>query len=421
MMAPRGSINIHRYRLIFFSAIVLFLVPVVVAGITYQDPLASGGNSGDLDTHRNVTFLSVQGVDWKTGHKGETARIVAVDTDTKDVIWTHDQHRRYFDVDPIGADRLLFAAASKSGGREMNAYLYNWRTDERLLQFDLPQDNHDVDRINETTYVYVGRYTDSIHVYDTTRENVTWRYDLKNHFPKHAGKDDDYVEDYSHLNDVDLVADGSAFLISPRNFNTVVLVNRSTKETVWTLGTDDQPETLNRQHNPVLLSMDPPTVLVADSNNNRIVEYRRSNGTWNVTWQYPHVDWPRDADRLPNGNTLIADTHDQRFLEVAPNGSTVWQMNATHWPYDIERIQYGDEPAGPTLVNATPVYPESTEREGVIGGIVGAYTYAHTMALWVLPAWVSSHVFGSLLGACLVAIGWIGAECQQWRKRRNQH
>jgi hypothetical protein len=222
------------------------------------------------------------------------------------------------------------------------------------------------------------------------------------------------VEDYSHVNDVDVVADGSAFLVSPRNFNSVVLVDRSTKETIWTLGSDDDPGILNRQHNPVLLTRDPPTVLVADSNNDRIVEYRRSNGTWNVTWEYPNVDWPRDADRLPNGNTLIADTHDQRFLEVAPNGSTVWEMNATHWPYDVERLQYGDEPAGPPLVDATPLSPENTDSTGVVGTISGAYTDAHTMALWVLPAWITPTAFGSLLAAVLTVVVWIGAESYRW-------
>jgi hypothetical protein len=409
--------NRRSTRIVFSVGILALLVPVIVAGVTYEDPLADETTGDTLQSQHDITFLSVQGVDWKTGHKGETARIVAVETDTKEVVWKHDRFRRYFDVDPIGSDRLLFAAASESGGSEMHAYLVNWRTGERLHKFDLPKDTHDVDRINDTAYVYVGRFTDSIHVYNTTRDTVTWRYDLKNHFPKHAGKGDDYVKDYSHLNDVDLVADGSAFLISPRNFNTVVLVDRSTKETLWTLGTDDEPEILNHQHNPVLLTRDPPTVLVADSNNNRIIEYRRTNGTWDATWRYPNVDWPRDADRMPNGNTLIADTHDQRFLEVTPNGSTVWEMNATHWPYDIERLRYGEEPAGPPLINTTPVYPEETERTGVVGTLAGAYTYAHTMALWVLPAWVDPAVFASLIGAIGGALSWLGLESYWWSKR----
>jgi hypothetical protein len=165
------SVSTRHYRILFVVFLTVFTIPVVVAGVTYQDPLAGEGR-GDVRTN-DVTFLSVQGVDWKTGHKGETARIVAVDTDTKEVLWKHDRFRRYFDVDPIGQDRLLFAAASEAGGGEMHAYLVDWRSRERLRSFDLPKDTHDIDRINETAYVYVGRFTDSIHVYNTTRDTVT--------------------------------------------------------------------------------------------------------------------------------------------------------------------------------------------------------------------------------------------------------
>jgi hypothetical protein len=50
------------------------------------------------------------------------------------------------------------------------------------------------------------------------------------------------------------------------------------------------------------------------------------NGT--ILWRYPLLDritWPaRDADRLPNGNTLI--TAADRILEVTPDKEVVWVL-----------------------------------------------------------------------------------------------
>jgi hypothetical protein len=50
------------------------------------------------------------------------------------------------------------------------------------------------------------------------------------------------------------------------------------------------------------------------------------NGT--IVWRYPLLErseYPaRDADRLPNGNTLI--TAADRILEVTPDKEVVWQL-----------------------------------------------------------------------------------------------
>jgi hypothetical protein len=352
-VCPSGKTEL---RFLFAGLLVLSVLPIAHAGLTYQDPVGSPIDDSTLEGQEDVTFLSVQG----RNDQGETARAIALNTTTKEVLWKHDRYMRYFDIDPVGEDRVLFAAASGRRGRNMSAYLVDWRTDEEILRFDLPRDTHDVDRLNETAYVYVGRFTDSIHVYNTTRNRVTWEWDLKDHFLPEAGKGDGYSNDYSHVNDVDSVADGEAFLISPRNFDRVMLVNRTTGGVEWVLGEEDNDDVLNEQHNPALLTTDPPTVVVADSENDRVVEFRRSNGTWNETWSYADVDWPRDADRLPNGNTMIADTHNQRFLEVTPNGSIVWSTNATHWPYDVERLAYGDEPSGPRFVAMGPSKARTT-------------------------------------------------------------
>jgi hypothetical protein len=56
-----------------------------------------------------------------------------------------------------------------------------------------------------------------------------------------------------------------------------------------------------------------------------VVEYARRDGGWERTWELVGggLREPRDADRLPNGNTLVVDRLGQRTLEVAPNGTVL--------------------------------------------------------------------------------------------------
>jgi hypothetical protein len=116
-----------------------------------------------------------------------------------------------------------------------------------------------------------------------------------------------------------------------------------------TLGSDGAHGTLYEQHNPDYIPRQSggPAVLVAGSENNRVVEYQRTQDGWTRTWMWQdlRLQWPRDADRLPNGNTMITDTNGGRVLEVAPNGSVVWSVEVA-FPYEAERLGTGDESEG---------------------------------------------------------------------------
>jgi hypothetical protein len=40
--------------------------------------------------------------------------------------------------------------------------------------------------------------------------------------------------------------------------------------------------------------------------------------------------WGGDANRLPNGNTLIVNVTRGRIVEVTPEGEVVWEMTMQH-------------------------------------------------------------------------------------------
>ncbi|MDG5776161.1 aryl-sulfate sulfotransferase [Haloarculaceae archaeon H-GB2-1] len=329
------------------------------------------------------------------------------------MIWSHtDFHRKYFDVDPIGRDLILFAVQTERDTDSFEAIVMNWRTDEIVERFDVPPDTHDVDYLGQGRYVVADKAQHQLYIYNSTSETIGWTFEFENHFHESAGEGID--GDYTHLNDVDAVANGTAFLASPRNFDRVILINRAEKSVEWTLGEEDNYDILYEQHNPTLLETSPPSVVVADSENHRIVEYARQNGTWHLIWSYHGgLEWPRDADRLPNGNTLVADSHGNRVVEVTPGREVVWQYSGLNNPYDVERLKLGDEPTGPPMTTYTDQFTgqesKSTDYR-YLNRLQRGYDESFFLASWVLPIWVGKLEFLLLASASMFAIGWFGIE-----------
>jgi hypothetical protein len=421
-------------RLFFTGLLVVFLAPSAIGLATHASPATGAAGASSA---QNVTFVSTQGTSTQSG-----AGVYAIETESKNVIWSYtDCPQKCFDVDPLSNDTVLFVGKTEAGKPwnitgsstyDWKATHVNWRTGEVIERFSVPIETHDVDYLGDGKYLVANKvnhdgaeskwvaeakrqgwidqnrstHSHLLYVYDRNRDEITWEYRFVDHYPRRAG--DGYENDYTHVNDVDAVQNGSAVLTSPREFDRVLLINRTTKETEWELGAEDDYDILHEQHNPVLLSSDPPTILVADSENDRVVEYQRVDGDWERIWTYADgLDWPRDADRLPNGNTMIADSGNDRVLEVTPTGKVVWEYDIARGPYDVERMQYGDEPQGPPMSQI-----EGASRRAVTGddeepsGLQVAFGEYFSLAQWVLPPGVGVPGFVSLHGALLTVLAW---------------
>ncbi|ERG90009.1 MAG: hypothetical protein J07HQW1_00022, partial [Haloquadratum walsbyi J07HQW1] len=101
---------------------------------------------------------------------------------------------------------------------------------------------------------------------------------------------------------------------------------------------------------------------------NRIVEYQRVNNTWLRTWTWGEglLSWPRDADRLPNGNTLITDSNGGRVIEVNKQGNIVWSVEMTT-PYEAERLGTGDESSGGQSADTLGLESQNSLTAGISG------------------------------------------------------
>ncbi|MEF8859876.1 MAG: hypothetical protein V5A38_13295 [Halolamina sp.] len=138
-----------------------------------------------------------------------------------------------------------------------------------------------------------------------------------------------------------------AVMVSLRNEDQVVFVDLERGLVAdGTLGSKGDHDTLYEQHNPDFIPADEggPALLVAGSENGRAVEYQREDGEWVESWSWSdeRLQWPRDADRLPNGHTLITDSNGDRVFEVDREGEVVWTASIG-FPYEAERLGTGDE------------------------------------------------------------------------------
>jgi hypothetical protein len=146
--------------------------------------------------------------------------------------------------------------------------------------------------------------------------------------------------DILHANAVEYVDAGKAaafgvakpgqVLVSLREIGTLVLLDLERKEVVWAMRGP-----WIGQHDPHLLSNG--HILLFDNNGqlgdegrSRVIEVDPKSGA--IVWSYAGMPGAplesvirSEQQRLPNGNTLISESDGGRLIEVAPDGSVVWQ------------------------------------------------------------------------------------------------
>jgi outer membrane protein assembly factor BamB len=260
---------------------------------------------------------------------------------------------------------------------------------------------HDADRLpsGETAIVDMGNNR----AFTVNRAGeITWQWNATEHLAEGTPFFEEYVPegsagefrqggpetDWTHMNDIDRLENGH-FQLSIRNFDVVVEVDPETNEIVDVIGAPTRHEVMNEQHNPMRIESG-GTLLIADSENDRVVEIDVETGE--TVWRYDGtgsgelLQWPRDADRLPNGNTLVTDSRNFRVLEVGPNGSVVWRYEMKEERgivYEADRLDVQEEPDG------VPSGRDLTGRssDGFLGSIVA------TAEGWLgfvpfLPVWV---------------------------------
>lgn len=280
---------------------------------------------------------------------------------------------------------------------------------------------HDADLVNDTHLAVADIYQDRVFIVNMSSNIITYEWEARQYYSTESGGP--YPDDWTHLNDVEVLHDGR-LMANIRNQDEIVFLGNNGVDPTWMLGVDDNHSILYEAHNPDYIPPrnGGPAVIVADSENTRIVEYQRSNGDWQQTWAWRDrgLRWPRDADRLPNGHTLITDSNGNRIVEVNQAGVVVWSMDIG-LPYEAERLHTGDESTnGPS---ATQADLESRIEGSVIAGTKDTGTekepslttkVLHVIIpskirnaiLFVTPTWLNLFGVLSAAGFLTTAISW---------------
>jgi hypothetical protein len=333
--------------------------------------------------------------------------------DDHDVVWKLNDRDSYFDVTRLSNGHVV--AAFMHNGYETGCAPYDPpcpKTGFRVIdpstptptvvsEFTFPlrgpthSEVHDVEPLPNGGFVFSDMEYERIAVVENGA--VVWQWNASGFYdaPPDATR-----RDWLHINDVDYLGDGR-FLVSVRNANQLLVVERGAgvvevinadtggDDSACTTGgqLDDfdgdgevrcgDPSVMDHQHNPQWLG--PGRVLVADSDNDRIVELRRTESGWTAAWTLTEaggleLGWPRDADRLENGNTLVTDSLNRRVFEVTPGGRVVWSYATPLIPYEADPLPRGEvagayEPtANGTLATVTPPGDQSATGGGTTVG-----------------------------------------------------
>lgn len=424
----RSVVRVVFACFIFFSLLIVGFGYVKWSAIEGgADVVASGAES--VAPANGTTVIT-------TSMKGDN-RLVAY-APNGSVMYYNETYFVYDDVDPSphGEYTVTYMATKQLDRSECDASeacslnvierlnLTTGETERLYSRVTAQSENHwhDADRIGPHRWIVADIAHDRVFIINTTTGIETWSWSAQEAYPvASAGI---FPGDWTHLNDVEQLPDGR-IMVSLRNHDAVAFIHpQRGYQANWTLGSDENYSRLYEQHNPDYISSTRggPAVLVADSENNRIVEYQRSNGDWRQTWVWNDTElrWPRDADRLPNGNTLITDTNGGRVIEVNERGEVVWEVHLKG-PYEAERLRTGDESAGgpaatradlqSRTVGASPEAREDPLWEEIMDKSVELWGQILPNALmnpilYVLPPWVGIVEFGGFLLLGMSSLSW---------------
>ena len=360
-------------------AAVVVLVGTLAVGAATAPQIGGAGPSGTTET-----LVGSQGGDGGYHADGNVFFL-----EGKERVWNEDSADSYFDVTPREDGTVLAAfmrdgyesgcdpypePCTKTGFRIVDPDTEGGPTVTKEYAFPVrsktDSEVHDVEELAPGEFLVADMDRERLVVVEDGTETWTW-----NASSFYEAPEDPTRRDWLHINDIDAVDDGR-YLLSVRNANQLLVVERG-QGVVEVINEDDggsdescqvlddelvdsdgdgdircgDPAILDHQHNPQWL--DEGAVLVADSGNDRIVELHRNEttGEWEPAWTLERAErlalqWPRDADRLANGRTLVTDTRNSRLLEVAPNGTVVWSHRTPGIPYEAERLPEGERVGG---------------------------------------------------------------------------
>jgi hypothetical protein len=295
-----------------------------------------------------VTVLSIEDPDYIA----EFAALAAVDDEGRPLWMIGDE--RFFvitDFDFFPGGNLLLMSGSAMEEVTLSG--------ERLWRYDAALFHHDIDVTPWGTTIGIMAYgemlvpgtlysCDGVLEYDPASGREAGAWPLKEIVSPadlcilcFYGEEYFFGHDWTHANALIFDPDMEHFYLSVRNLNRIYKISLRSGSIDWIMGDggDFGQGLFSHQHDPQLLPGN--RMLVFDNGLHREgdedlysrvveIEYDPEARAAAIVWEYRetpdfYTSIGGDADRLPNGNTLVTDSMNGRVVEVTPAGERVWE------------------------------------------------------------------------------------------------
>ena len=265
------------------------------------------GNYGQLLENGNLLASVKQPGGPKLAAGG--GRMVELDPQGE-IVWEHTDLTQHHDFNPTPDNNLLYLAWELTPSEEA-----------ARVKGGIPDSDHGDG----------GVYEDLLREVDRDGK-IVWEWRLKDHFPyeKYPLRPTSHRHEFAHGNACHVQPDGNV-LVSFRQIDLIILVNRQTNEIDWEMA----DRSWGGQHDCQRLD-NGNIILFANGSeqptpeHSRILEIDPSSGE--TVWQYkgqPAVSFfsPRvsGVHRMANGNTFICEGMHGRLFEVTQAGEIVWE------------------------------------------------------------------------------------------------
>jgi outer membrane protein assembly factor BamB len=208
----------------------------------------------------------------------------------------------------------------------------------------------------EDGYFFCDSFKDAIKYINKSSMEVEWEYKLEDinwtevnsswgpdHYYNMPCNQWNMIQciDWSHLNDIDFKNYGSweAMLVSIRNFDLIIEVNYTAARQRINATAEDitwyYTGKMHHQHNPDYLPNG--NLIIVDSDNQKFIEVNMS--TKEIVWEWTDssIRWPRDCDLIPNDCYLITDI-DRALIMNRTSGEILIEFGKIFGGYEADYI-----------------------------------------------------------------------------------
>lgn len=355
LFAKTGSMKKHTYQL---CVVLSVLAPLLLAPAAKS--VTDGSRAKPPKKTQTSTAVKVlkpdkcyDGYRLYSSRYSEAAHLI--DIDGREVHrWSYRQGHTWHYAEMLPNGHLV--AIIKESENQFPGRILELDFESRLVwKADVPA-HHDFERLNNGNTLVVcreyitnelirpGKLKSDFIIELTQDLKIVWEWHSDRHIREIAGLVPLQFpladRDWGHMNTVESLPDTPAadkdsrfkagnILFSCRNIDTIGLIDKQSGRVVWAWG----PGVLDKQHMPTTLPNG--HILIYDngckSRRTRIIELEPISKK--IVWQYEAV--PPESfysptrgsnQRLPNGNTFIAESDSGRLFEVTPNGEIVWEF-----------------------------------------------------------------------------------------------